>query len=86
MPEGRAPETADREARLTVMRDALRARAAKPNTDEKGCGLCYRILEDLEDGKLTGALMDGQGHPTFPRSGQLAHLQVEGITFNEADL
>ena len=49
--------------------------------------MCYRILEDLlEDGKLSGSLLDAFGHPTFPRSGQLKHLQVEGILFNEADL
>lgn len=86
MPERRAPETTEQEARLGEIREALRTRAAKPNSDEKGCALCYRILEDLEDGKLTGALMDGQGQPMFPRSGELSHLQVEGITFNEVDL
>ncbi len=81
---GIAPEQRER---LKPIIERLQAKATEPNGDGIGCGMCYRILEDLlEDGKLSGSLPDAFGHPTFPRSGQLKHLQAEGILFKETDL
>ncbi len=73
--------------RLKPIIERLQVKATEPNGDGVGCWMCYRVLEDLlEDGKLSGSVPDSFGYPTFPRSGQLKHLQVEGIFFKEADL
>lgn len=87
MAEGQTGISPEQRERLKPVIERLEAKATEPNGEGVGCGMCYRILEDLlEDGKLSGVLPDSFGTPTFPRSGQLAHLQLEGILFNEADL
>lgn len=46
--------------------------------------MCRWILADLEDdGKLSGWWKDFEGKPMFPRAGELAHLKLEGIQFEE---
>ncbi len=70
--------------RLTQITDRLRKRV--PDGEGVGCILCKWILEDLlDDGKLSGTLMDAHNQPTFPRSGELAHLQLEGIITSDED-
>lgn len=64
--------------RLDAIIERLKKRA--PNAEGVGCVLCKHILGDLlDDGELTGSLRDAHGQPTFPRSGELAHLRLEGI-------
>jgi len=69
---------------MTELMDALRKRI--PDAQDRGCFMCRLILEDLSDGKLTGALLDFFKNPGFPKSGMLAHLKLEGIPFWEGDL
>ena len=71
-------------ARLKILREQLRARV--PNGDGVGCFLCQRILQDLEDGKISGVLPDAHGNQIFPREGELAHLQLEGFMTAEEKL
>jgi hypothetical protein len=83
MAEG-TPAVAGRDERLSVIRERLKLRV--PNDQGVGCFLCRLILEDLEDGKLTGMIIDLQKQPVFPRGGELAHLRLEDIPFLEGDL
>ncbi len=71
--------------RLKQITDRLRKRV--PDGDGVGCILCKWILDDLlADGRLSGAMPDAHKTPTFPRSGELAHLQLEGIITSEEEL
>ncbi len=71
--------------RLKHIIDRLRKRV--PDGEGVGCILCKWILDDLlDDGKLSGAIPDAHNQPVFPRSGELAHLQLEGIPFQGGDL
>ncbi len=71
--------------RLKQITDRLRQRA--PDGEGVGCILCKWILEDLlANGKLSGAILDAHKQPMFPPSGELAHLQLEGIIMSEEEL
>ncbi len=71
--------------RLKQITDRLRKRV--PNADGIGCILCKWILGDLLDnGKLSGTFPDAHKQSMFPRSGELAHLQLEGIITSEEEL
>jgi hypothetical protein len=70
---------------MMALKEELQKRV--PDANDVGCFMCRLILEDLkEDGRLTGAILDLHRQPVFTRSGQFAHLKLEGIPFNEADL
>jgi len=72
---------------LEDLKTVLRARVPK-DEDSPGCFLCKWILLDLEahDGKLKGWNLDLFKQPIFPRSGEIAHLKIEGIPFVESEL
>ncbi len=64
-----------------------RLRKNVPDGEGVGCILCKWILGDLlADGRLSGAMPDAHKTPTFPRSGELAHLKLEGIITSEEGL